>query len=373
VSYLKAAAGGGHRGHSGVGLELQLPLLKQWQLNLAGRYDDYQDASDVGGAVSPRVTLEFRPTQAWVFYGSAGRSFRAPDMQRLFGGQTSGFVDLINTKQCLADGGARRGDASVASCVTPVFVGVTTSANLHLQEERGNHYSFGVNWKPSAQWSASLDYFSMNLRQLVQTPDGQYVLDQNALNGSFANAVIPFDGDKCPFTDICLNLQPLNISYKKVSGIDAAADYQWDAALGTFSAGLKAGYLIDVSMRESALRAPVDVLRNGQLGEAARLKGGIDLGWQRHAWASNIYLSYTSGFTPLDTTTEKHLGSFTTVNCSVRYTLSSGAIAQLGVNNVFDRMPPVDIQRGNLSAPFYHQQFHNVDGASWYASLRQPF
>ena len=126
-------------------------------------------------------------------------------------------------------------------------------------------------------------------------------------------------------------------------------------------------------MRESALRAPVDVLRNGQLGEAARLKGGIDLGWQRHAWASNIYVSYTSGFTPLDTTTEKHLGSFTTVNCSIRYTLSSGAIAQLGVNNVFDRMPPVDIQGGNRSAPFYHQQFHNVDGASWYASLRRPF
>jgi hypothetical protein len=36
-------------------------------------------------------------------------------------------------------------------------------------------------------------------------------------------------------------------------------------------------------------------------------------------------------------------------------------------------MPPIDIQRGDSSQPFYHQQFHNVDGASWFVSYRQPF
>lgn len=373
VGYRSASSAGGERGRSGAGLELQLPLFKQLQLNLAGRYDAYHDDSDVGGAFSPRLALEYRPSSSWLLRGSAGRSFRAPDMQRLFGGSTSGYQEFINTPQCRADGGSGRGDASVASCVTPVFAGVTSGANLKLQEERGSNYSLGVFWKPSQQWSSSLDFFAIKLRQLVQTPDGQYVLDQNALNGSFAGAISSYDPLSCPFTDICLSLQPLNIAYKKVSGVDATTNYQWLTDWGRFSAGASASYLFKVSMRESALRAPVDVLRNGQLGEAVRLKGGIDLGWSRAAWAANVFVNYIGGFTPLDTTTQRHLASFTTVNLNVAYTLNSRASLQLGMNNLFDRMPPVDVQYGDLSQPFYHQQFHTVDGASWYLSYRQPF
>jgi iron complex outermembrane receptor protein len=373
VGYRQASAAQGERGHSAAGLEFQLPIFSQLKINLAGRYDGYHDDSDVSGAFSPRIALEYRPISTLLLRASAGRSFRAPDMQRLFGGTTSGFQEFINTPQCIADGGAGRGDASIASCVTPVYVGQRTGANLHLKEERGTNVGFGFFWKPNERWSGSLDFFAIKLKQLVQTPDGQYVLDEYARNGSYADAVVPFDPVNCPSTDVCLSLQPLNIAYKKVSGVDGALDYQWATGWGRFSSGVKASYLFNVEMRESSLRAPVDVLRDGTLGEAVRLKGGIDFGWSRNVWAANVFVNYIGGFAPFDTTTEKHLGSFTTVNANVSYTLPTRASVQLGVNNLFDRMPPVDIQRSDTSQPFYHQQFHNVDGASWFVSYRQPF
>ncbi|MGC3981665.1 MAG: TonB-dependent receptor [Steroidobacteraceae bacterium] len=362
----------GQRSRRAIGVELQLPVLKQLQVNIAGRYDAYQDVSDVGGALSPRIALEYRPTSSLLLRASTGRSFRAPDMPRLFGGSTFGYQQLINTPQCIADGGRGRGDTSVASCYQAVYVGVGKDSSLKLKEERGTNYGLGAFWKPSEQWSASLDFFAIDLRQLVQTPDGQYVLDRYAADRSFSTAVLPGYSGDC-FVSVCLELQPLNIAYKKVSGVDASSNYQWPTDIGRFSAGLNASYLFKVRMREAFDRPEVDVLREGRLGEAARLKGGVDLGWSRDVWAVNTFVNYIGGFTPLDTTIQNHIGSFTTVNASVGYTLPTKAVAQLGVNNLFDRMPPVDKQRGNLSQPFYHQQFHNVDGASWYVSFRQPF
>jgi iron complex outermembrane recepter protein len=372
VGYRQATAAHGERGRSAAGLELQIPIVAQLKIKLADRYDAYHDDSDVGGAFSPRVSVEYRPISTLLFRGSAGRSFRAPDMQRLFGGASSAYEDFINTPKCIADGGTGRGDAKVASCVNAVQVGQRTSANLHLQEERGTNVGLGVFWKPTENWSGSLDYFAIKLKQLVQTPDGQYVLDEYARNGSFADAVLPNDPPGCP-TEVCLSLQPVNIAYKKVSGIDGALDYQWRTSWGTFSSGIKASYLLKVEMRESASRAPVDVLRVGTLGEATRWKGGADLGWSRNDWAANLFVNYIGGFAPFDTSTQKHLGSFTTVNANVAYALPTRASIQLGVNNIFNRMPPIDVQRGDGSQPFYHQQFHNVDGASWFVSYRQPF
>lgn len=373
VSVRQAADAGGRRTRNSVGLELQLPVIRQLQVNLAGRYDKYQDDSKVGGAVSPRVEVKYRPGSTWLIRGSAGRSFRAPDLQRLYGGASRGFNEVVDTPQCVADGGKGRGDAAVPSCVTPVFAQVTRNSSLALQEERGTNYNLGVFWKPLPQWSASLDYFNIKLRNVVQTPDDQYVLDEYAARRSFANLVSFGFNASCPFTEVCLDLQPVNIAYKKVSGLDGTTDYQWSTGLGQFNAGIKASYLFDVTMRESAVRAPINVLQLGTLGEAVRFKGDVDLGWRRGPWGTNIYLNYMGGFAPATTTTQQHIGSFTTVNVSASYKLVSTAVAQVGVNNVFNRMPPVDIQNGNLSAPFYHQQFHNVNGANWYVSFRQPF
>jgi len=373
VGVRSASAAQGERGHSAAGLELQLPVLSQLLIKLAGRYDGYHDRSDVNGAISPRLTIEYRPTSTLLMRASAGRSFRAPDLQRLYGGFSAGFAAFIDTPKCIADGGSGRGDARVASCVTPVNVGQRTSANVHLKEERGTNVDVGFFWKPTEQWSGSLDFYAIKLKQLVQTPDGQYVLDEYARNGSFAEAIVQPNPDTCPSAEVCLALQPINIAYKKVSGVDGALDYKWNTAWGRFSSGVKASYLFNVEMRESATRDPVDVLRVGTLGEAVRLKGGLDLGWTRNAWAANVFINYIGGFAPFDTTTEKHLGSFTTVNANVVYTLPIHSSIQVGIDNLFNRMPPIDTEYAVTRQTFYHQQFHNVDGARWFVGYRQPF
>lgn len=374
VVFTTATNGAGNRARSAVGVEVQWPLLTSLQLNLAGRYDKYQDASDVGGAFSPRVTLQFEPLASWQWRASVGRDFRAPDLQRLFGGNVSSSTTLINTPRCKANGGSGRGDISVASCVSTVRAGVTTRANRDLTEEHGTHYSLGTSWQPMTNWSVSLDYFLIDLKDLVQRPDLQYVLDENAANGSYASWIIASGTQGCSTAAaFCLDMRPINIAYKKTSGLDLQLDGKLPTSVGEFSLGVTANYLLDVTMRESAVRPPVDVLKSGQLGEAVRFMGGVDLGWALNSWRSHIYLNHMGSFTPLLTTIQSRIGSFTTVNANVSRTLLTRTTLQVGVNNIFNREPPIATYQGSTSAPFYHQQFHNLDGATWVASVRQGF
>ncbi|MGE0115516.1 MAG: TonB-dependent receptor plug domain-containing protein [Steroidobacteraceae bacterium] len=373
---LGGTSGHGERERAAAGVEISLPLLSKLKLNLAGRYDRYNDKSDVGGAFSPRLALEFRPGKSWLLRASGGLSFRAPDMPRMFGGDATGFSTLIDTQQCIADGGAGNGDASVASCITPVQdVYTVTHANIKLKEERGRNFSAGVRWQPGDDFSASVDLFHIRLEDVVTTPDLQYMLDQNALNGSFEDAI--FRDCSAASNAGCLaaiDTQAQNVAYKKVTGLDVAADYALDVSgLGRFTIGLSGTYLLNVEMQESVYRPPVDVLRDGRLGESVRVKGGLQLGWQRGPWASNLFVNYIGPFTPLNTSYVNNIGSYTTVNLSMNYQLPWRGELQLGVNNLFDRKPPLNLQDGDASLTFYHQQFHDVDGARWYAGYRHAF
>jgi iron complex outermembrane receptor protein len=284
--------------------------------------------------------------------------------------------DLIDTPQCKADGGTGIGDHSVASCITPARdVTTVTRANIALKEERGKNFSVGFFWKPSTAFSASIDLFSVKLEDLVTTPDLQNILNQNAIDGSNADAIVrdcgQVDNPGCLYV---IDVQAQNVAYKKTKGLDASLDYALDVSgAGRFNVGLNATYLLDVEMRESIYSEPVDVLREGQLGESVRLKGGAQFGWQREAWSTNVFVNYIGSFTPLNTAYVHEIGSFTTVNVSVNYHLPWQGDVTLGVDNILDRQPPLDLQNGDTSLTFYHQQFHDVDGAKWFVGYRQKF
>jgi iron complex outermembrane recepter protein len=374
---LGGTSGHGERQRVAAGVEFSFPLLEKLNVDIAGHYDSYNDRSDVGGAFSPRLAVTFRPTDSLLLRASAGLSFRAPDMPRMFGGDATGYSTLIDTPQCIADGGSGYGDPNVASCNTPIQdVYAITHANIKLKEERGRNFSVGVRWHPGDTFSASVDLFHIRLQDLVTTPDLQYVLNQNAANGNFDSAILR--DCSVVVNGVCalgaIEVQAQNVAYKKSTGVDFATDYALDVSgWGRFTAGVSGTYLLDVEMRESIYRAPVDVLREGQLGEAVRFKTGLQLGWEHGALSSNLFVNHIGSFTPLNTAFVDTVGSYTTVNISMNYRLPWQGELQLGVNNVLDRQPPLDLQNGNSSLTFYHQQFHDVDRAKWYAGYRHKF
>ena len=67
--------------------ELNIPLLKTLEANVAIRTDDY---SDFGRTNNPKGSLRFQPTKDVLLRASYGTGFLAPSLYQLYVPQTSG-------------------------------------------------------------------------------------------------------------------------------------------------------------------------------------------------------------------------------------------------------------------------------------------
>jgi iron complex outermembrane receptor protein len=370
--------GSGERKYSAFGTELEVPVFENFIVNVAGRYDNYDDDSNVGGAFSPRIALEYRPVTSLLLRGSAGKSFRAPDLQRLFGGQTQGFDDVIDTPQCIADGGSGRGDASVATCVQQAqSIAISEGGNVALTEEKGENFNFGIVFEPFSGLTLSTDFFYIELNQIVNTPAVQFILDQNALDGSFADAITRDPqavGLQNPGGILEIAQTARNLSFQRMSGVDVRGDFRIPTdTLGNFTARVAGTYLNDLKIQEQPGEPIVNALSEALLGEFVRFRGTAEVGWSRGILGANVLVSHIGGFTPLDPSSVDRVGSWTTVNIGGTVETPWNSTVALGVNNVFDKDPPLDLSLGDAGQPFYNQFFHDAFGATWHVTYTQRF
>ena len=371
--------GRGDRKYSAAGIEFEYPLFEKLTVNLAGRYDNYDDASEVGGAFSPRIALQYRPVERVLLRASAGKSFRAPDLQRLFGGETAAFNDVIDTPQCIADGGSGRGDASVATCVEPAqSISLGILGNTALEEEKGENFNLGLVFEPWSGATVSTDLFYVVLEQIVNTPSEQFILDSNAADGSFAEAIErdpQAAGPQNPGGITRIALAARNLSFQRLSGVDVRGDFRIPGErFGNFTARVGATYLNDLKIRELPGDEVINVLAEGILGEFVRFRGTAELGWSRGILGANVLVSHVGSFTPqLHPATFDRVGQWTTVNVGGTVETPWSSTVAIGVNNVFDKDPPLDLQSVDSAQPFYNQFFHDAFGATWHVTFTQRF
>jgi len=383
VIALGGSSGGGSRKYYAGGVEVEVPIFSQLTVNLAGRYDQYDDASSVGGAFSPRFAVEYRPFQALLFRGTAGKSFRAPDLQRLFGAETTAFTDLIDTPTCVAAGGQKGVSLGLPvgtfdPCTNVVqSTEIRQGANRDLKEEAGENFSGGIVWEPTRGLTFSADVFYIELNDIVDTPDLQTILDQNAASGDFADAIARSPGAVNPLNPGGLDIvsaQARNLSLQRTRGVDFTTDYRLPVGnLGSFQFTLNGTYIDEMAIRERVGAPLIDVLKDGQLAEEVRFKGNAKVGWTRGPLGATVFLNYTGPFTTFFPDIQPSVASWTTVNLSGSYELPWNGRLQLGVNNVFDRDPPLYTASGTSSQPFYNQFFHDPYGSSWFVNYSQKF
>jgi len=375
-------AGGGSRKYYAAGVEIELPVFAHFNVNLAGRYDDYHDDSDVGGAFSPRVALEYRPLKTLLLRATAGKSFRAPDLQRLFGAELQGFDNLIDTPTCVAQGGQKGVPLPNTSGFDPCTdsvqdVSVRAGSNRNLTEETGHHFSGGLVWEALAGLTLNADLFYIELKNIVNIPGLQLILDQNAASGAFADAITRTPGSVNGLNPGGLDVvsaQARNLSLQRTRGIDFGGEYRLPAgAMGSLLFGLGGTYIDRLQIRQFPGDALLDVLKDGTLAEEPRLRGNAKVSWTRGPVSATGFLSYIGPFTSADPATQPKVGSWTTVNLTGNYHFAWNGTLEVGVDNLLNRSPPLYYANGDSSQPFYDQSFHDPYGASWFVSYTQKF
>ncbi|MEM9304763.1 MAG: TonB-dependent receptor, partial [Pseudomonadota bacterium] len=376
------SAGGGERERYAIGIEASFPVHDTLVLSLAGRYDDYDDASQTGSAPTGKGTLEWRPLDNLLVRASYGTTFRAPDMQRLFGSTTRAFSSPIDTPQCLAAGGDPNmpggidPDDSSDPCDVVQSVRTLIGSNIDLEEEEGESMNVGIVWEAFDDFSLTLDYYDVELENIIAAPSSQFILNQCA----GLNTGIP-DQSFCDLitrdaqgniTNGEIRAQALNLSSQRIDGVDATIRYGYDTdRWGGFDLTWETTWTNSLETQFADGQPSVE---NIALSSIPEFRHNLTVDWSYNDFGATMRASYVDELPGINAFADdsgnvpdsQFVDDYIVVNTSLRYAAGDWGDFQLGVNNLFDEEPPVDptdsgwpwyIDAGGYYTPF---------GREWY-------
>lgn len=152
-------------------MELSLPFLDAIESQLALRYEDY--GGQIGGELTPKVALSWRPVDSLLMRGSFSQSFRAPNIGIQLEGLEAGevtFRDPISNQAVRA--GMVPANNDNAEPETTYTVG---SPAPDIGNEYANTYSAGFIWTPGGALeglSVNADFWRFEVKDRVMPQPG---------------------------------------------------------------------------------------------------------------------------------------------------------------------------------------------------------
>ncbi|CAN7635547.1 TonB-dependent receptor [Pseudoduganella sp. LjRoot289] len=163
-----AALHGASRDVRAVYAELLVPVLKDLEVQLAVRRDDY---SVIGATTNPKVAFRYQPLSTLVLRGSASEGFLAPSFTQLYAGRLSQELPngIIDQEGCAKNPG------NPAFCAIPRLP-YNTGGNPSLKPETSKQGTLGIVVEPMRGFSASLDFWAINIQNRILNRTPQVVL-----------------------------------------------------------------------------------------------------------------------------------------------------------------------------------------------------
>ncbi len=366
------SAGAGAREHSGIGFEVNFPIIDGLDVDIAVRHDNYDDASDVGSAVSPRLAISYRPIDTLLLRFTAGESFRAPDLQRLFGATTNAYTTVNDPRFCL--------DTSQPNTPQPVgsancdggpwqqqSINVTTGSNIALEEEEGTNFNIGAVWDITDEWNLTIDYYDVELENIVSVPTSQFLVNQCLTPGGAGNFC----------EQVNINAQNLiggvsataqNLSFQAINGVDTTLRYKLETEeVGQFDFTLEYSWIDSLITQLDETRPKVENLGLATLPDN---RANFTVDWTNGDWGATFRYAYTGemcgvnggGAPDGSCLPEEFIDTYSIINMSIRYDVGDYGRFSLGINNVANKDPADDPTNNNWPWFFNNGGFSNPIG-----------
>jgi len=346
--------------------ELLLPFSKQWQAQLSGRYDHYEQ---VGGALSPKVGLTYMPAKQVLLRASAGKGFRAPSMSDLHRPTVySSTATLPDPVLCAAV------DNNYADCAQNWDT--RRYSNDKLKPERSRQFSAGLVLEPGQHWTFSVDYWNIKRTDLISEIGDDIILGNLA---KYGNLVHRNEDNEIDY----IELRKENRGAQKASGIDITADLHGvKTAWGRFGGHLSGTYVLDSTIQTSPGDTFVSNLNRFVTdGVVQRWRHTITLDWDNGPYSASLSNTYSSGYDDQNSAINTDDGSVVKPNRVKAYTLwdMSGAYAvsqqfklRAGIQNLFNTSPPYSNQ-AYFFLSGYDPSYTDPRGRRFYASANYSF
>ena len=350
-----------------IPLLADLPLVQSLDLNLSGRYSDYDSYGD---NTTYKVGLNWSLTPSFRIRASQGTSFRAPALYELYLANQTSFLGQANVDPCINWGTSTNNELQqncAAEGIPDDYTGLGSSATIItgggigiLEPETAEATSIGLIWTPSfIDLSIALDYFEITVEdQVAQFGAG------NILGACYTSLEYPneplcdlFERDMNPSSPSYLNILTVNDSYVNISeqrseGLDLNIRYNREFSFGDLQLNGRFSHILDWTTRTFGDSEDEPIV--GQIGEpdfVGQVSARFDRGDWTGFWSVDL-VGETDNVPFFNPATnqgtflgqpvwfERSTDFYTSHNMSVRRTFDDLTV-QVGIRNVFNQTPPL--------------------------------
>lgn len=322
--------------------ELSAPVLEQLELSAAVRYDKYESGDS---KATPKLGVKWTPAEWIALRASYAEGFRAPNPAENGDGGLAAFSNAVDPVRCAID---------PANECTARSVAIITRPNAALTPEESKSYSVGFVLQPTASTSLTVDAWEIKrTNEIAQGNTRDAILAGDVLRDSNDIGGVANSG-----TILAVNTDYVNANSSRVRGIDT--DIRQTFAVGPGQLELDAQWSHLLKFERTEGDTTYDYVGTHGNCDVTNCIGTpqdrINVGgtWKQDAWSVSGVINYISSIDNKDSRGGDYLAfhadgspvekiaSFTTFDLSGRWNITDALELNASVQNVFDRIAPLD-------------------------------
>ena len=373
-----------------------MPFVKNLSFEGGYRFSHYSAAGDTN---TYKLALDWQPTTDIRFRGSFQRAVRAPNVNELFTPRLITNTSVVSVDPCATQGQGTTATATLAQCMrTGVTAlqygdgrdvadggtdrlsqcpagqcGTVLGGNPSLTPEVSKTYSVGVVLTP-AQYvpglNFSVDYFHIDVSNAISVFPINIAFNDCLTQGTYCNLVVRQGNGSLFGSDLrtggYISGTNVNIGFIQTEGFDFALNYGMDLSKFGLENKGRIALRFNGTWTEHLNFQPIPGLGTY---DCAGLYGNT-CGGPTPKWSHNLRLTYTSpwnlsvsaawryvGATSLDNNSanplltgtrgvngdaiDGHIRAYSYFDLSATYKLHDRVTLRAGMNNIFDKDPPL--------------------------------
>lgn len=390
--------------------EFNVPLLADapgadiLELGVAARHSDYDN---FGTNTSGKIGLRWKPFEDLLVRATYSEAFRAPSVFELFLGERDSYPDLDDP--CNGGGDGLPGCAGVPSTYNQPNpqIRITQGGNPNLTPETAESFTLGMVYEPNFVEGLvfTVDYYDIHLDDVITSVGAQQILTTCANTGTTLCNLMDRDPSGV-VTDI-RDVQ-VNADQQDVRGVDFVVSYSKDTDYGLFNFTWDTSYTDDyvISVLDYETLEFVDFnffdvseSSTSVVDQLFRMRSNLGVNWSYGDWNVFYQARYISGWDQQcdpdlnddivastvpagfqwctfasetsDVNNRAHVGGTTYHDLQAQYHLANyDTTLSLGVQNLFDKQPPLD---ANAFANSFNPYYYDGVGQRWYFTVSKRF
>ena len=346
--------------------EANIPLLSNvtgaqaLNLDLAYRYSDY---STSGGVSTYRAGINWQPIDLLSVRMGYNRAVRAPNVAELFSTQSLGLwsgvdpcaneggVDPVYTEAQCANLGVLPGQYGSISASPAGQYNNINGGNPLLDPETADTWTLGVVINATDSMTISVDYWKIEIEDTISTVGETTILEQCGLYGVLCDQVVRnASGSLWQGTQGYVVDTTVNLGENTWEGIDLAYNWAIDGWGGTWTTNIIGTYMMtkEIIPLPAAPESGYDCVGtiSTRCFPSPEWRHTASVQYDSNEWWNlTLRWRYFQGVDydgSTDTIAEKNMGkSQNYVDLSTRFIFMENHDLTLGINNIFDKEPPM--------------------------------